>query len=166
MARKVIEQQYIYKAEVDRVVDGDTVDVLLDLSFGVYRKVRIRANGIDTPESRTRNKAEKVLGLAAKKRMKVLCGKEIYVESLNGGKLDKYGRLLADMYTHGSRRDICKILSRRGMQSSTMVVRRSMSGRDDDINPSHYRSGSIECIDSIKASMSKRHSMVTSRALS
>ena len=44
MARKVIEQQYIYKAEVDRVVDGDTVDVLLDLSFGVYRKVRIRAN--------------------------------------------------------------------------------------------------------------------------
>ena len=51
MARKVIEQQYIYKAEVDRVVDGDTVDVLLDLSFGVYRKVRIRANGIDTPES-------------------------------------------------------------------------------------------------------------------
>ena len=42
MARKVIEQQYIYKAEVDRVVDGDTVDVLLDLSFGVYRKVRIR----------------------------------------------------------------------------------------------------------------------------
>ena len=41
------------------------------------------------------------------------------------------------------------------MQSSTMVVRRSMSGRDDDINPSHYRSGSIECIDSIKASMSR-----------
>ena len=38
MARKIIEQQYIYKAEVDRVVDGDTVDVLLDLSFGVYRE--------------------------------------------------------------------------------------------------------------------------------
>ena len=39
MSKKKIEQQYIYKAEVDRVVDGDTVDVLLDLSFGVYRKV-------------------------------------------------------------------------------------------------------------------------------
>jgi len=122
MARKVIEQQYIYKAEVDRVVDGDTVDVLLDLSFGVYRKVRIRANGIDTPESRTRNKAEKVLGLAAKKRMKELCRKTIYVESLNGGKLDKYGRLLANMFTHDesytmsgrSRRDICKILIEEG----------------------------------------------------
>ena len=56
MSKKKIEQQYIYKAEVDRVVDGDTVDVLLDLSFGVYRKVRLRANGIDTPESRTRIK--------------------------------------------------------------------------------------------------------------
>tara|TARA_Y100001934_G_scaffold275612_1_gene370504 strand:- start:38 stop:511 length:474 start_codon:yes stop_codon:yes gene_type:complete len=123
MARKVIEQQYIYKAEVDRVVDGDTVDVLLDLSFGVYRKVRIRANGIDTPESRTRNKAEKVLGLAAKKRMKELCSKAIYVESLNGGKLDKYGRLLANMFTHDEynkvisgrkRQDICKTLIEEG----------------------------------------------------
>ena len=109
-----IEQQYIYKAEVDRVVDGDTVDVLLDLSFGVYRKVRIRANGIDTPESRTRNKAEKVLGLAAKKRMKELCGKEIYVESLNRGKLDKYGRLLADMFTKDSKENICKTLIKEG----------------------------------------------------
>jgi len=114
MRKKKIEQQYIYKAEVDRVVDGDTVDVLLDLSFGVYRKVRLRANGIDTPESRTRNKAEKVLGLAAKNRMKVLCGKAIYIESLNGGKLDKYGRLLADMFTHDSKRNICKILIEEG----------------------------------------------------
>ena len=114
MSKKKIEQQYIYKAEVDRVVDGDTVDVLLDLSFGVYRKVRLRANGIDTPESRTRNKAEKVLGLAAKKRMKDLCSKDIYIESLNGGKLDKYGRLLANMFTSDSRLDICKTLIEEG----------------------------------------------------
>ncbi len=114
MSKKKIEQQYIYKAEVDRVVDGDTVDVLLDLSFGVYRKVRLRANGIDTPESRTRNKAEKVLGLAAKKRMKELCSKDIYIESLNGGKLDKYGRLLANMFTSDSRLDICKTLIEEG----------------------------------------------------
>ena len=114
MSKKKIEQQYIYKAEVDRVVDGDTVDVLLDLSFGVYRKVRLRANGIDTPESRTRNKAEKVLGLAAKKRMKELCSKDIYIESLNGGKLDKYGRLLANMFTSDSRLNICKTLIEEG----------------------------------------------------
>ena len=52
MGRKNISQEYIYLSEVLRVVDGDTVDVLLDLSFGVFRKVRVRANGIDTPEAR------------------------------------------------------------------------------------------------------------------
>ena len=114
MARKIISQEYIYLSEVLRVVDGDTVDVLLDLSFGVFRKVRIRANGIDTPESRTRNKAEKKLGLAAKARMKKLCAKKIYVESLNGGKLDKYGRLLANLYTEEDNANICQTLIREG----------------------------------------------------
>ena len=80
----------------------------------MYRKVRLRANGLDTPESRTRNKAEKVLGLAAKKRMKELCSKDIYIESLNGGKLDKYGRLLANMLTSDYMLDIFKTLIEEG----------------------------------------------------
>ena len=82
MARKIISQEYIYLSEVLRVVDGDTVDVLLDLSFGVFRKVRIRANGIDTPESRTRNKREKELGLAAKARMKTYVIKKFMLNLL------------------------------------------------------------------------------------
>ena len=114
MGRKYLSQEYIYLSEVLRVVVGDTVDVLLDLSFGVFRKVRIRASGIDTPESRTRNKAEKKLGLAAKARMKKLCAKKIYVESLNGGKLDKYGRLLANLYTEEDNTNICQTLIREG----------------------------------------------------
>ena len=114
MGRKNISQEYIYLSEVLRVVDGDTVDVLLDLSFGVFRKVRIRANGIDTPESRTRNKREKELGLAAKARMKNLCGKKVYVESLNKGKLDKYGRLLANLYTEKENNNICLTLIKEG----------------------------------------------------
>ena len=114
MGRKNISQEYIYLSEVLRVVDGDTVDVLLDLSFGVFRKVRIRANGIDTPESRTRNKREKELGLAAKARMKNLCGKKVYVESLNKGKLDKYGRLLANLYTEKENNNICQTLIKEG----------------------------------------------------
>ena len=106
---------YEYKAKVIKVVDGDTVDVDIDLGFGVWLKdERVRIMGIDTPESRTRNKAEKVLGLAAKKRMKELCGKEIYVESLNRGKLDKYGRLLANMFTKDSKENICKTLIKEG----------------------------------------------------
>ena len=56
---------YEYNAELDRVVDGDTVDVNIDLGFGIWiRDERVRVMGIDTPESRTRDLDEKVFGLA------------------------------------------------------------------------------------------------------
>ena len=58
---------YEYKAKLVKVVDGDTVDVDIDLGFGVWLKnERVRIMGIDTPESRTRDKVEKIFGLAAK----------------------------------------------------------------------------------------------------
>ena len=58
---------YEYRCTVDRVIDGDTVDVHIDLGFGVWlHKERIRMLGIDTPESRTRNELEKKFGLLAK----------------------------------------------------------------------------------------------------
>ena len=98
--KKNIKQEYIYKSKVVRVIDGDTIDVDIPMGFGIIKaKQRCRVNGIDTPESRTRNKAEKKLGLAAKVRMQELCAKECYIESLDGGKLDKYGRLLTNLYT-------------------------------------------------------------------
>tara|TARA_R100000329_G_scaffold146252_1_gene132606 strand:- start:85 stop:477 length:393 start_codon:yes stop_codon:yes gene_type:complete len=98
--KKNIKQEYIYKCKVVHIVDGDTIDVDIPLGFGINKmKQRCRTYNIDTPESRTRNKAEKKLGLASKARMKELCGKEVYVESLDGGKLDKYGRLLANLFT-------------------------------------------------------------------
>ena len=59
---------YTYKAKVTRVVDGDTVDALIDLGFDTHVKKRIRLYGMDAWESRTRNKEEKVKGLAAKAR--------------------------------------------------------------------------------------------------
>jgi len=87
-------QVHYYKCRVVRVIDGDTVDVDIDLGFSVdLKKKRLRLAGIDTPESRTRNKAEKVMGLAAKERVKELCGDEVYIQSLDAG--DKYGRILA-----------------------------------------------------------------------
>jgi len=87
-------QVHYYKCKVVRVIDGDTVDVDIDLGFSVdLKKKRLRLAGIDTPESRTRNKAEKVMGLAAKERVKELCGDEVYIQSLDAG--DKYGRILA-----------------------------------------------------------------------
>jgi len=62
---------YEYKCKILRVVDGDTVDVDIDLGFGVWlHRERVRVMGIDTPESRTRDKVEKAFGLAAKSHVK------------------------------------------------------------------------------------------------
>ena len=67
---------YEYKCKIRRVVDGDTVDVDIDLGFGiVLANERVRVMGIDTPESRTRDKVEKKFGLAAKEKLKSLLGK-------------------------------------------------------------------------------------------
>jgi micrococcal nuclease len=64
---------YEYRATINRVVDGDTVDIDIDLGFGIWMKdERVRVMGIDTPESRTSDKVEKVFGLAAKDRLKEL----------------------------------------------------------------------------------------------
>ena len=67
---------WTYRAKVIKVIDGDTVDVDIDLGFGIWQKnERVRIMGIDTPESRTRNKIEKKFGLAAKAKLKSLLGK-------------------------------------------------------------------------------------------
>ena len=98
---------FVYQAELERVVDGDTVDVTLDLGFDVkLHKQRGRLHGIDTPESRTRNLAEKKLGLAAKERLKELCVGRFKVKSLGKG---KYGRVLGIPYTEDGE-DICQLL--------------------------------------------------------
>ena len=98
---------FVYQAELERVVDGDTVDVTLDLGFDVkLHKQRVRLHGIDTPESRTRNLAEKKLGLAAKERLKELCVGRFKVKSLGKG---KYGRVLGIPYTEDGQ-DICQSL--------------------------------------------------------
>jgi micrococcal nuclease len=92
---------YDYKVKVLRVVDGDTVDVDIDLGFGVWlHKERVRIMGIDTPESRTSDKVEKKFGLAAKKRLKELLGKTAVLRtqiSKSGEDMKgKFGRILGD----------------------------------------------------------------------
>ena len=100
-------EPYIYKATVERVVDGDTVDVTLDLGFDVkLHKQCVRLAQIDTPESRTRDLAEKKLGLAAKERLKELCVGSISIKSFGKG---KYGRILGIPYTEDGE-DICQML--------------------------------------------------------
>jgi len=100
---------YDYKVKVLRVVDGDTVDVDIDLGFGVWlKKERVRIMGIDTPESRTRDKVEKKFGLAAKKRLKELLGKTgtLHTQISKSGedKKGKFGRILGDFMTDDGRK--------------------------------------------------------------
>ena len=92
---------YEYRATVVKVIDGDTVDVDIDLGFGiVMQDERVRIMGIDTPESRTRDKVEKLFGKAASARVKELLSKDIILktqiardgEDMKG----KYGRILGD----------------------------------------------------------------------
>ena len=100
-------EPYVYKATIERVVDGDTIDVTLDLGFDVrLYKQRCRLAGIDTPESRTRDLAEKKLGLEAKARLTELCGERLKIKSLGR---EKFGRILAIPYTNDNE-DICQIL--------------------------------------------------------
>ena len=98
---------FVYNATLERIVDGDTFDCCLDLGFDVkLHKQRVRLAQIDTPESRTRDLAEKKLGLAAKARLKELCVGKIKIKSLGKG---KYGRILGIPYTEDGK-DICQIL--------------------------------------------------------
>lgn len=107
---------YEYKAEILRVIDGDTVDVDIDLGFGIWmKKERVRLYGIDTPESRTRDKTEKVFGLAAKKRLKELLGKKCVLKTFaarDGEDMKgKFGRILGDFHVYYGEEDRWCMLS-------------------------------------------------------
>ena len=83
---------YEYKCEVDRVVDGDTVDVIIDCGFSIFHKVRVRMYGIDTPESRTRDKDEKARGLMSKDFLVKELSKGDVVIKTKKDKKGKFGR--------------------------------------------------------------------------
>ena len=98
---------YEYKIkEVLRVVDGDTIDVLIDLGFGLTKKERVRVAGIDTPESRTRNLYEKYLGKEAAAYLEEeLLAENIIIKTEKDG---KYGRMLGWLYKEGENISIQK----------------------------------------------------------
>lgn len=113
---------YEYKCKITRVIDGDTVDVDIDLGFGiVLNDERVRIMGIDTPESRTSDKVEKIFGQAAKERLKELLGKEAILKTqLNKNGEDmkgKFGRILGDFFVEeweGEIRMVTEVLIEEG----------------------------------------------------
>ena len=94
-------EKYIYRGKLERVVDGDTIDALIDVGFDIWIKKRIRYSGIDTWESRTRDLAEKAKGLEAKARNKELL-LEVSSKSgffrLKSYGVGKYGRVLGEIF--------------------------------------------------------------------
>ena len=91
---------YTYNVEVTRVVDGDTIDVDVDLGFGmIYKKQRVRMMGIDTPESRTRDLEEKFYGKQSKYFLEnLLDGEKVSLVSHDKG---KFGRILGELFSNG-----------------------------------------------------------------
>ena len=113
MAKKM--DKHIYSAKLQRVVDGDTCDALIDLGFDTWVKKRIRFFGVDTWESRTRNLEEKKKGLAAKEFTKDL------LENSDEGKfllkshgVGKYGRVLGELFVKGHDTSVNELLKENG----------------------------------------------------
>ena len=94
---------YEYSCKVDRVVDGDTVDVVLDLGFDILFKSRVRLYGIDTPESRTRDLDEKARGKMAGAYLKEALdnGTKVVIETKLKDSRGKYGRVLGNVVVDG-----------------------------------------------------------------
>jgi micrococcal nuclease len=126
---------YEYKCKVVRVVDGDTVDVDIDLGFGVWlRKERVRIMGIDTPESRTRDKIEKAFGLASKAKLKELLKNGAILKTQVSKKGEdmkgKFGRILGDFILEDDRK-VTEVLIKEGHAVAYF------GGSKDDVDAAH-----------------------------
>jgi len=94
---------YEYNCKVEKIVDGDTIDVVLDLGFDILYKSRVRLYGIDTPESRTRNLDEKVRGKMASAFLKKAKeeGEKVCIQTKLKDSRGKFGRVLGDVVVDG-----------------------------------------------------------------
>ncbi len=93
---------YEYKFKLDRVVDGDTIDIVIDLGFSILHKCRVRLFGIDTPESRTRDLDEKSRGKLAKDFLSFcLASSDEHVIKTSVDGKGKFGRVLGEIYCDG-----------------------------------------------------------------
>jgi micrococcal nuclease len=98
MGEKIMYEYYVRK--VENVVDGDTIDVLIDLGFDILFSSRVRLAGIDTPESRTKDLKEKALGLESKEYLKKALkdAKSVVIKTEKMDSSEKYGRILGWVY--------------------------------------------------------------------
>ena len=131
---------YEYKTKVVKIVDGDTVDVDIDLGFGIWLyKERVSIMGIDTPESRTRDKVEKKFGLAAKNRLKSLLGKNPVLKTQISKKGEdmrgKFGRVLGDFDVYCAKTDAWRPATKILVEEGHAVP--YFGGSKDDVDAQH-----------------------------
>ena len=131
---------YEYRCKVVKVIDGDTVDVDIDLGFGIWQMdERVRIMGIDTPESRTRDKVEKAFGLAAKEKLKVLLkGRPTLKTQINKHGEDmkgKFGRILGDFSCYHEATDSWRMATEILIEEGHAVP--YMGGNKDDTQAAH-----------------------------
>ena len=133
---------YTYTATVRRVVDGDTIDVDIDLGFSVWLdKQRIRLLGIDAPAARTRNKEEKIRGLLSKEKLKSLCpvGSLIQLKTHKDDK-GKFGRILGELVVDTASEDSVNV--NQWLVENNYAV--TYSGqRKEDMEREHTRNSKI-----------------------
>ncbi len=135
------EEMYTYKADVIKIIDGDTIDVNIHLGFNVILyKQRIRLMGIDTPESRTRNLEEKERGLLSKAYVENKCpvGSTIMIESLDRG---KFGRILGNIWEAGQVADPDTSINKRMIADGFAVE--YYGGSKDDLEAAHMKNKQI-----------------------
>ena len=97
----IIKDEYLYEAKIINVVDGDTVDAIVDLGFSISTDLRLRLHGVDTPEMNSRDISERERAKAAKQFViERLLNKTVLIKT---HKTDKYGRYLAEIFTDADR---------------------------------------------------------------
>ncbi len=104
---------YEYRVKkVTGIVDGDTIDVDIDLGFNISYSQRVRLAGIDTPESRTTDKKEKVLGLEVKQRLKdiLATASVVVIRTQKPDSTEKYGRVLGWLFVDGAEKSVNEAL--------------------------------------------------------
>lgn len=126
-----------YRCKIKKVVDGDTVDVDIDLGFGIwYLDQRVRLYGIDTPESRTRDKVEKIYGKAAGRYLKAMLGKECTMRTHKDAK-GKFGRILGEFIVFDAHSDAWRSVNQLMIENHLAVAYHGQS--KDDIEEEHLK---------------------------
>ena len=126
-----------YRCKIKKVVDGDTVDVDIDLGFGIwYLDQRVRLYGIDTPESRTRDKVEKIYGKAAGRYLKAMLGKECTMRTHKDAK-GKFGRILGEFVVYDADFDAWRSVNQLMIENHLAVAYHGQS--KDDIEEEHSK---------------------------